>query len=195
MPNYHERERRMSMLRAALPYTVGNQRHALEMLLQINTLINTARRGPENDLEACDTDAKPEEMLLQIQEYCTPRESDTVQMILNFMKASHLFQNYREFMAARPENHPSGDVQAAGYSKNTSSNHLMEFLITQLPAEQRQMLEQLQSLSEAGMFAQNPDTPATADSAPSYSNDESGQYSSGKNEPPPMSDLAAAEVR
>lgn len=213
MPNYHERERRMSMLRAALPYTAGNQRHALEMLLQMNALINTVRRGPENDLEACDTDAKPEEMLLQIQEYCTPRESDTVQMILNFMKASHLFQNYREFMASRPENHPTGDVQAAGYSRNTSSspvnmlfqllgglsgsgnsNHLMEFLITQLPPEQRQMLEQIQSLSEAGMFTQASDHPTSADNTTSYSEDDSGQYSGGDIEQQSVGELAAAEL-
>ena len=95
-----ERERRMAMLRAAQPYTSGQQRYALDLLLQANTLINTARGGMSGDLEACETAARPEEMLLHMQEYCTPRESDLVQMILNFIKAGHLFQNYREFMAA-----------------------------------------------------------------------------------------------
>ena len=164
----------MSMLRTALPYTSGNQRHALQMLLQINTLINTARRGGANDLEACDVEANPEEMLLQIQEFCTPRESDMVQTIINFIKANHLFQNYREFMAAYPENQTSSDLQAADISRRSStnpvnmlfqlfgglgggnSNHLMEFLVTQLPPEQKQLFEQLQSLSEAGMFTQSP---------------------------------------
>ena len=34
-----ERERRMAMLRAAQPYTSGQQRYALDLLLQANTLI------------------------------------------------------------------------------------------------------------------------------------------------------------
>ena len=109
-----ERERRMAMLRAAQPYTSGQQRYALDLLLQANTLINTARGGMSGDLEACETAARPEEMLLHMQEYCTPRESDLVQMVLNFIKAGHLFQNYREFMAAHGDPAGSGDLQAAG---------------------------------------------------------------------------------
>ena len=70
-----ERERRMAMLRAAQPYTSGQQRYALDLLLQANTLINTARGGMSGDLEACEASARPEEMLLHMQEYCTPRES------------------------------------------------------------------------------------------------------------------------
>lgn len=158
----NERERRMSMLRAALPYTMGTQRHALEMLLQADSLINIARRRG-SDLEACDYNGNPEEMLLHIQEYCTPRETDMVQMILNFMKANHLFQNYREFMASYPDRAPADDLQAASYSRAANnpltsilqlfggfggagnSNLLMEFLLSQLPPEQRQLLEQLQN--------------------------------------------------
>ena len=68
-----ERERRMAMLRAAQPYTSGQQRYALDLLLQANTLINTARGGMAGDLEACETAARPEEMLLHMQDYCTPR--------------------------------------------------------------------------------------------------------------------------
>lgn len=195
MPN-NERERRMSMLRAALPYTSGNQRHALQMVLQIDTLISTARRGTANDLEACDVEAAPEEMLLQIQEFCTPRESDMVQTILNFIKANHLFQNYREFMASHPDNQESGELQAASIPRRGGTNpinmlfqlfgglgggnsgHLMEFLITQLPPEQKQLFEQIQTLSEAGMFTQNQDsqTAQTGQSSPDgFSADEQGQ--------------------
>ena len=163
-----ERERRMAMLRAAQPYTSGQQRYALDLLLQANALINTARGGMAGDLEACETAVQPEEMLLHMQEYCTPRESDLVQMILNFIKASHLFQNYREFMAAQSPSDAPGDLQAAGLGtpsanplqmllqllggfggKGTAggNNHLMEFLITQLSPEQQQLFEQLRSFT------------------------------------------------
>lgn len=164
-----ERERRMAMLRAAQPYTSGQQRYALDLLLQANALINTARGGMSGDLEACESAAQPEEMLLHMQEYCTPRESDLVQMILNFIKASHLFRNYREFMASRGFSEAPGDLQAAGLgmpsanplqmllqllggfggSMGTSggNNYLMEFLISQLSPEQQQLFEQFQSFT------------------------------------------------
>lgn len=185
----NERERRMAMLRAALPYTAGQQRHALELLLQADTLVNTAYRGStQSDLEACDMEARPEEMLLHIQEYCTPRESDLIQMILNFIKANRLFQSYREFTAAHAPSgpNPQGDVQAAGYSSRAStspfssllqlfgglagsgsSGNLMEFLITQLPPEQKQLFEQLRNFSaadfSAGNFTGEPFTGETSD--------------------------------
>ena len=54
-----ERERRMAMLRAAQPYTSGQQRYALDLLLQANALINTARGGMSGDLEACESAAQP----------------------------------------------------------------------------------------------------------------------------------------
>lgn len=147
MPS-NERERRMAMLRAALPYTTGPRHQALEMLLQVNTLYHIASHPPvENDLEACEMGTHPEDMLLSIQEYCTPREADFIQMILNFRKASHLFQSYREFMSNRTD--------------TSQSNNLMDFLITQLPPEQKQLFEQLRAFSgndfpmemfQSGMF-------------------------------------------
>lgn len=66
-----ERDRRMAMLRAAQPYTSGRQRYALDLVLQANTLLSTARGGMTGDLEACETTARPEEMLMHMQEFCT----------------------------------------------------------------------------------------------------------------------------
>ena len=121
-----ERDRRMAMLRAAQPYTSGRQRYALDLVLQANALLSTARGGMAGDLEACETTARPEEMLMHMQEFCTPREADLVQMILNFIKAGHLFQNYRDFMAQQgPDGNP--DLHAAGFS-SPSANPLQMLL-------------------------------------------------------------------
>ena len=134
MPS-NERERRMAMLRAALPYTSGPRHHALEMILQANTLYHIASHPPEeNDLEACGMETHPEEMLLQLQEYCTPREADFIQMILNFRKARQLFQNYRDFTSS--------------HSDSENPNNMMDFLFSQLPPEQRQLFEQVKAFSE-----------------------------------------------
>ena len=73
-----EHNRRMAMLQAAQPYTAGRQRYALDLLLQANALMNTARGGFSSDLEACEVPARPEEMLVHMQEFCTPRESDLI---------------------------------------------------------------------------------------------------------------------
>lgn len=155
----------MSMLRAALPYTAGDRRQALEILLQADALLSTARKNPVDDLEACDTEPNPEEMLLHMQEFCTPRESDFIQMMLNFIKAGHLFQNYREFLASHNHTGPSGEAWSSGFSGNTSnplhillqmlggfggSGNLMEFLLTQLSPEQKQMFEQFGNFAPAG---------------------------------------------
>ncbi len=167
MPNT-ERERRIAILRAALPYTAGRQRHALDMLLQADTFINTVRGGSAHDLESCETEPQPEEMLLHMQEFCTPRESDLVQMALNFMKAGHLFRNYREFISKHSPTVPQDELQAAsiggtagnplqmifqflgglgGIGSAGGSPQMIEFLLTQLPPEQRQLFEQLRNFS------------------------------------------------
>ena len=162
----NEQNRRMAILQAALPYTTGMGHHAIELLLQTNALINTARGYSESDLESCDMEANPEEMLIHMQEFCTPKENDMIQMLLNFIKAGHLFRNYQEFMRNRQPN--SGeDLSAAGYTPESSNplgmflqmfggsgssaplNTMMEFLMTQLSPEQRQMFEQIKILTNA----------------------------------------------
>ncbi len=158
----NEHERRMAILRAAMPYTTGNSRQAMEVLLQTDSLLSVARRS-QADLEACDTgvNPNPEEMLLHIQEFCTPREYDMVQMILNFIKADRLFRNYREFLNTYP---PQGnsDVNAAsippsgggsplsmllqligGLNNPENSGRLFEFLMTQLSPEQKHIFHSM----------------------------------------------------
>lgn len=120
MPNQTEHNRQMAMFRAAIPYVAPENRHAIEVLLQADALIHTARQSsyPLNgcNLEAAEFDEEggnpgdyqvpfksdPEKMLVHIQEYCTPRESDMIQTILNFMHADKLFRGYQEFQKSHP---------------------------------------------------------------------------------------------
>jgi hypothetical protein len=66
-------------------------------------------------------------------------------MILNFRKAEHLFQNYRDFVSVQRQSDSPSDLCAMG--TKGSSSQIMEFLMSQLSPEQRQMFEQLQSFS------------------------------------------------
>lgn len=120
----NEHQRRMAILEASLPYVSPGNRHAFELLLQADSLIQLANHAGDSDLEAAEDtgDAvpfrpNPQEMLLNIQKFLTPRESDIVQTILNFMNAQKLFQNYSDFVHSQ-----SGNTEEnIGFSAASSS--------------------------------------------------------------------------
>lgn len=141
--NNHQRQ--MAILEAAMPYVAPNSRHAIQMLLQADSLIHLARQtqnassdyaleAAENDNSFASNQPNVKEMLLHIQEYLTPKESDLVQTILNFMNAGKLFQNYREFAMVHNK-------------ENTAQNNMMrDFLMSQLNPEQKATFEQMQNI-------------------------------------------------
>lgn len=136
--NNHQRQ--MAILEAAMPYVAPESRHAIQMLLQTESLIQLARQGGDSGyaLEAAENNQSGQpnikEMLLHIQEYLTPRESDLVQTILNFMNAGTLFQNYREF------------AQMHGRETPAQNNMMRDFLMSQLNPEQKATFEQMQNI-------------------------------------------------
>lgn len=162
MPTTSEHNRHMAMLRAAIPYVMPQSRHALEMLLQADALVNTARgfsREGDYSLESAelreDSDSfgtseadghfnpDPENMLIHIQEYCSPRESDLIQTALNFIRAGKLFRGYQEFQ----QSHPLTQMgEASGGHMSGNSNQLMEFLLSRLNPEQKTIFEQMQQI-------------------------------------------------
>ncbi len=135
--NNHQRQ--MAILEAAMPYVAPESRHAIQMLLQTESLLQLARQGGNSDyaLEAAENNQSGQpnikEMLLHIQEYLTPRESDLVQTILNFMNAGSLFQSYREFAQMHSRETPS------------QNNIMRDFLMSQLNPEQKATFEQMQN--------------------------------------------------
>lgn len=136
--NNHQRQ--MAILEAAMPYVAPESRHAIQMLLQTESLVQLARQGGDSGyaLEAAENNQSGQpnmkEMLLHIQEYLTPRESDLVQTILNFMNAGTLFQSYREF------------AQMHGRETPAQNNMMRDFLMSQLNPEQKATFEQMQNI-------------------------------------------------
>lgn len=136
----NEHQRRMAILEASLPYVAPRSRHTFEILLQADTLIQLANRTGENDLEAAEDSGSstpfhpnPQEMLLNIQKFLTPRESDIVQTILNFMNAQKLFQNYSEFVHSQSETtEESADLAAASATNTTNPIQVLFQLINGL---------------------------------------------------------------
>lgn len=178
----NEHQRQIAILEAAMPYVAPDNRHALQLILQADTLVNLARNGGENDLQAAEAGAaavpfqpNPQEMLQNIQKFLTPRESDIVQTILNFMNAHKLFRNYNDFireksgedtdtpdLAAASSQNQSGPLQilfqlinglgSLGGGLNSSSGStpqnslLQDFLLSQLNPEQKMTFEQLKNI-------------------------------------------------
>lgn len=142
MEYQNEHQRQKAILEAALPYVAPSSRHAIQMFLQMDSLVALARNnnGGENggySLEAAEHNQfssekrinNVQEMLLQIQEHLTQRESEMVQMVLNFMNTGKLFRRYREFNR-----------------NETSNTSLRDFLISQMNPEQKASFEQLQNI-------------------------------------------------
>lgn len=162
MPTISEHKRQMSILRAAIPYVMPESRRAIEIVLQADALVNTARNYSANmdyPLESAEFhegggetalqppsesfQPDPENMLLHIQEFCSPRESDLIQTMLNFIRAGKLYRGYQEFQKAHPLSKQS-DLEAASTSGN--NNQLIEFLLSRLNPEQKTILEQMRQV-------------------------------------------------
>ena len=167
--NRQTQNRYVEMLRAAAPYASRNARNSLDIALQIqniagrlsgtNSDLSAASLGDSPDMEACDLDGEQggdlEAMLLQIQEHCSPREQNTIGMMLNFTRAGKLFRGYQGFM--RDQNMQTADMSAQdtstssnnpGSNMNNQGNTIMNFLLSQLSPEQKSTLEVMKMLMD-----------------------------------------------
>lgn len=181
-----EHQRQMAILEAALPYVAPNSRYGIQLLLQADSFVQLARQEPElsaqnYNLEAAEADSTehgmhpdPQGMLLRIQEFLTPRESDMVQTVLNFMNANRLLQNYNTFMrshTASPEdNDMDSELHAASFSNNANPLQMLFQLINGLGAigngfsnssQQNRTPNQNKMMTEFLMSQLNPEQKAT----------------------------------
>ena len=174
MPIQNEHERHIEMLKAALPYVPPENRHAMEIILQADSLVNLAMQPPSADLAGCSIDGdekpfmpNPEAMLMNIRQYCHKKASETIQVLLNFIHADKLFKSYRDFAHSHPDMLEASEINntstplsilfqlingigsiSSNMSKNDppGGNFMMEFLMSQLSPEQKSTVEQLQGI-------------------------------------------------
>ncbi len=141
---YHER--RAEMLKAALPYLGQEARQSLQLIVQVEEMLSCLHRESSPfDLSACDLGDGPadfEGMLQRIKAFCTPAEQGMVQSILNLLQAFRMVQMYREFMSTRT---PSEEGGGEG-GENGEDNPAMDFLMSQLPPEQRENFENMRMM-------------------------------------------------
>lgn len=121
--------RQIEMLKAAIPYTEPRLRKPMQIVIQAEELAAYMRESEnEADLQACDMDSVGdlEGMMESIREYCNAAERETVDLVLNFIRVQRMYQLYRRY-------------------KKSNGNEMMEFLTSQLTAQQRKTFDQMSS--------------------------------------------------
>lgn len=155
MENNSDKERKdensvthtMNILKAASPYVGGKSRQSVDVLLKATELMDTFQSKGSGDLSACNLNngnGDMEGMLNNIKNFCSTKERDLVDMMLNFMKAQKFYQTYRDISA-------TGQTGGKGNSKNPyaaflgldENANMTDMLSSMLTPEQQSTFENL----------------------------------------------------
>ena len=169
----------LQMIKAALPYTNIQEQRIFSLLVKIGELERTVQlfgKKEEGELGICsleeDAPASPLDMLNAMKPYGTEAEQDFIDLIINFLQGSQLYQSYMDSMDVpdqeiprqeprqeqvhnqeRSQNERSHDRDSGNASsQNRSRNDHFRFPIDQiknmLPPEQQSRLETAQMLMQ-----------------------------------------------
>lgn len=95
-------DRHLEMMKAAIPYLNVSRQKNMAMMVKFMELQRTMAlfQNPENNLRMCSEDENdqdaPIQMLTAIREYCTDREKDMIDNIINFVQ---MFSTYETLFA------------------------------------------------------------------------------------------------
>lgn len=172
-------DRFLQMLKAAAPYVGAQARVPIHIIIQAGELAHQLRRMPEEaELAACDFEddrADIEGMLVHVQELSAPRERESIQTMLNFIRAGKMMQAYQSFMQTRQaamqnESHgtenemETNSFASESDAENSTHEHslnpggtslMMEFLMSQLSPEQKSNLDMLKAVMEMQAMTKN----------------------------------------
>ena len=169
----------LQMIKAALPYINIQEQRIFSLLVKIGALERTVQlfgNKEEGELGICsleeDAPASPLDMLNAMKPYGTEAEQDFIDLIINFLQGSQLYQSYMDSMDVpdqeiprqeprqeqvhnqeRSQNERSHDRDSGNASsQNRSRNDHFRFPIDQiknmLPPEQQSRLETAQMLMQ-----------------------------------------------
>lgn len=90
-------ERYMMMMKASLPYLSADARKMFQSYLKLNQIMQTLQefdREQEELLMSCSVQEEDREagLFQVIREYCTPKEQEMADMIINIMQISKLWK-------------------------------------------------------------------------------------------------------
>lgn len=164
----------LQMIKAALPYINIQEQRIFSLLVKIGELERTVQlfgKKEEGELGICsleeDAPASPLDMLNAMKPYGTEAEQDFIDLIINFLQGSQLYQSYMDSMDVPDQEIPRQEPRqeqvhnqershdrGAGNSpsQNSRRNDHFHFPIDQiknmLPPEQQSRLETAQMLMQ-----------------------------------------------
>ncbi len=156
----------LQMIKAALPYIHVPEQRFFSMIVKLSELERTMKLFEQKEdgmigicsLEENVSDS-PLDMLNAMKPYGTPQEQEFIDLIVNFIQGSRIYQSYREsaggdsVQADSPERFKDGSTEdlkaeASSQSRREAPHFSIEHLKNMLPPEQQSRLETAQLLMQ-----------------------------------------------
>ena len=157
---------RLQMIKAALPYIHVPEQRFFSMIVKLSELERTMKLFEEKEdgmvgicsLEA-DAPSSPLDMLNAMKPYGTSQEQEFIDLIINFLQGSRIYQSYRESAGEHsmrehaPERMETADAEVSGSEASNGfqregPHFSIEHLKNMLPPEQQSKLETAQLLMQ-----------------------------------------------
>lgn len=131
----------LNILKAAFPYVDKKMQKAVEATVKAAELAESIKFMQSNEeMEACHIHSSSidvEGMLTSIRQFCTTKEQEFVDMIMNFIKARKMYHTYQSIMG-------SGGLNGHAFSEFSGSSFnpdMMEMLSSMLSPEQKETFD------------------------------------------------------
>lgn len=156
----------LQMIKAALPYIHVPEQRFFSMIVKLSELERTMKLFEQREdgmVGICsleeDASDSPLDMLNAMKPYGTPQEQEFIDLMVNFLQGSRIYQSYREsagedsVRAAETAENTSGSAEAAsaetsGRIRRETPRLSIEHLKNLLPPEQQSKLETAQLLMQ-----------------------------------------------
>ncbi len=98
MEHHPEEDRRLQMMKAALPYLASDSKSMISSVIRIMEIRNTLQRLDQEEealLSSCSISSEEDRefgLFQALREFCSPREQEMIDMILNFTQFSRMYR-------------------------------------------------------------------------------------------------------
>ncbi len=109
------------MMQAALPYIAPQSRANMEVIIKASELMDTFSQTSSPELSACNVSSEAtdfEGLFQSLQQISTPKEAETLNTLMNFVKTQKLYHTYQSMK----------DFLPVGESGNFTRNQLIPLI-------------------------------------------------------------------
>lgn len=135
-----------NILNAAIPYIHPKNQKIIKTIVKATEFLDlVTSSSTEDEMEACNLNSSGidiEGMFGSIRQFCTSKEREFIDMIMNFIQAKKLFSVYRLFSS----NSDSKDNPFSDFSESSSNLNMMDMLSSMLSSEQKSTFDNLSTI-------------------------------------------------